>query len=39
MYDDNEVEIKPSSINKSRAKRFDRALKKKNIDQIIEYLD
>lgn len=39
IYDDDNVDVKPASINKSRAKRLDRALKKKNIDQIIEYMD
>ena len=39
IYDDDNVDVKPASINKNRAKRLDRALKKKNIDQIIEYMD
>lgn len=36
-YDD--IELKPSTINKNRAKRLSRALKKNNVEQIIKYMD
>lgn len=36
-YDD--VELKPTYINKNRAKRLSRALKKNNVEQIIKYMD
>ena len=38
-FDDGYHEIKKAHINKRRARRFDRALKIKNIDDIMEYED
>lgn len=37
-YDDDE-NITRSVINKKRAKRLDRALKKNNVEQIMEFMD
>jgi len=37
-YDDDD-NIARSVINKKRAKRLDRALKKNNAEQIMEYMD